>query len=358
MSGYELHQKLRTKVVRLTKKKAYPEAITALHTGALELLSQGEQGSGCDLGIYMLDVYNLADTPVTAETRSRVTDIVAAAKADFWRKKLVDAAVKWSSKSGGADAELRLFAAKLYAKDGEYELAEPHFLAASSSDPEAAKEFAGAMAAWLSAVAKRATEEKGEERTQDAIERIEAGRFALRATLPLLASRNVPAAVAFIQTYLETLTARLRSLLLPISPNPRAFTAPNGTQTDFKLSITANSELNFAQMATALSLAAQSGVNDALRTAWANLVRQFERESQPDPNATGAIAQIGTAVFGIAQRRQGGNMLSDMMASLFNAPPQQQRVAAPPTQSNQPPPSATSAATEAKADDLVDDEMD
>lgn len=356
MSGYELHQKLRTKVVRLTKKRAYPEAIAALHTGALELLSQGEQGSGCDLGIYMLDVYNLADTPVTAESRSRVTDIIAAAKPDFWRKKLVDAAVKWSCKSGG-DGELRLFAAKLYAKDGEYSLAEPHFLAASGTDVEAAKEFARAMAAWLSAVAKRAAQEEGEERTQDAIERIEAGGFALRATLPLLAS-NVPAAVAFVQTYLETLTARLRSLLLPISPNPRAFSAPNGTQTDFKLSITANSELNFAQMATALSLAAQAGVNDALRTAWLNLVRQFERESQPDPNAASAIAQIGTTVFGIAQRRQGGNMLTDMMASLFNAPPQQQRVAPPPTQSTRPAPPQASPATEAKADDLVDDEMD
>ena len=57
MSGYDEHQRLRTKAVRLLAKKNYPAAITLLHDGSVRMLEAKEQGSGCDLGIYMIDVY-------------------------------------------------------------------------------------------------------------------------------------------------------------------------------------------------------------------------------------------------------------------------------------------------------------
>ena len=60
--------------------------------------------------------------------------------------------------------------------------------------------------------------------------------------------------------------------------------------------------------ALCVPLAAQAGVNDALRTAWLNLVRQFERESQPDPNAASAIALIyvlGLAILPFATETTG-----------------------------------------------------
>ena len=72
-SGYELHQKLRTKTVRQVKKKQYDEATQTLYQGALDLLDQKEQGSGCDLAIYMIDVYGIKSQPVDSESRGRST---------------------------------------------------------------------------------------------------------------------------------------------------------------------------------------------------------------------------------------------------------------------------------------------
>lgn len=69
MGGYEEHQKLRTKAVRLCKKKAYADAIKTLYAGAESLLKQKEQGSGCDLALYMIEIYGIAETPVNDESR-------------------------------------------------------------------------------------------------------------------------------------------------------------------------------------------------------------------------------------------------------------------------------------------------
>ncbi|CBQ71741.1 conserved hypothetical protein [Sporisorium reilianum SRZ2] len=393
-SGYELHQKLRTKTVRQVKKKQYDEAISTLHQGALDLLAQSEQGSACDLAVYMIDVYGIKEQAVDSEARDRITDILAKAAPDFWRKKVVDAAVKWSVKASGAstgDPLLRLFVAKMYAKDGDFEHAEAHFLASCIETDKtyavesAPKAYAQAMADWLAQFAKQAAQHDGEKRGADAIQRIEAGRFALRATIPLLANHAVQQAIAFQQAYLTTLTASLKSLLLPVTPNPRPYVPPGSptSSSGLQLYLTANADLNFSQMAVALvsesaKLASQR-IPDWLRNAWINLVRQYEREApaltQDDAIRT-AIPQIGADWFGLQPPRNQGNMLSDMMASLFGGPPgagaagaekkeqpaQIKGAGAPPKPLAAPAPAATAstqaAPAPAVADDLVDDEMD
>lgn len=70
--GYELHQKLRTKTVRLLKKEKYNEAIDVLYDGSVRLLEMNEQGSGCDLAVYLLEAYGLAKTPVNDVSRGRL----------------------------------------------------------------------------------------------------------------------------------------------------------------------------------------------------------------------------------------------------------------------------------------------
>ncbi|EST07515.1 hypothetical protein PSEUBRA_002595 [Kalmanozyma brasiliensis GHG001] len=390
-SGYELHQKLRTKTVRQVKKKQYDEAISTLHQGALSLLSQSEQGSGCDLAVYMIDVYGIKSQLVDSESRDRITDILAQAAPDFWRKKVVDAAVKWSVKATGAstgDPLLRLFVAKMYAKDGEYEHAEPHFLASCIETEQtyavesAPKAYAIAMASWLGKFAQQASEQPGETRNPDAIQRIEAGRFALRATIPLLANHAVQPAIAFQETYLTTVTSSLKSLLLPVTPNPRPYTPPGAsTPSNVQLYLTANPDLNFSQMAVALvsesaKLPANQRKPDWLRNAWINLVRQYEREAPAltqEDGVRGAIPQIGADWFGLQPPRAQGNVLSDMMAGLFGGPTgagaggrkESSQIAgagAPPkplaSGSAQGQPAAAPAPTTAVADDLVDDEMD
>ena len=44
MSAYDTHQRLRTKGIRLLRKKAYDEAIATIGDGAVQMLGQEEQG--------------------------------------------------------------------------------------------------------------------------------------------------------------------------------------------------------------------------------------------------------------------------------------------------------------------------
>jgi len=68
--GYELHQKLRTKTVRLLRKNKFDEAIVILYDGCIQLLDMKEEGSACDLAEYLLDVYMKGDVPMNDESRS------------------------------------------------------------------------------------------------------------------------------------------------------------------------------------------------------------------------------------------------------------------------------------------------
>jgi hypothetical protein len=114
--GYELHQKLRTKAVRQLKKKDYDGAITSLFEGSRQLLETKEQGSGCDLACYMVDVYSQASKPSNSENRQRILTLLALAAPDFWRKKVIDAAVKWSvavTNTPSGDGNLRLAIAEI-----------------------------------------------------------------------------------------------------------------------------------------------------------------------------------------------------------------------------------------------------
>ena len=57
MSAYDIHQRLRTKATRQHKKKSYDESIKTLSDGSIQMLQQKDQGSGCDLAVYHVDVY-------------------------------------------------------------------------------------------------------------------------------------------------------------------------------------------------------------------------------------------------------------------------------------------------------------
>ncbi|KAN0063326.1 hypothetical protein ACQY0O_004491 [Thecaphora frezii] len=406
MSGYELHQKLRTKTVRQVKKKQYDDAIQTLYQGALDLLDQKEQGSACDLALYMIDVYGFKSQPVDAESRDRITDILAKAEPDFWRKKVIDAALKWSIKatdSPSGDPLLRLYIAKLLANGSSFHLSEAHFVAACIPAPttytveSAPKAFAQMMLDWLVEHSKAATEVEGETRDANAIERIEAGRFALRGVMSLLANRAVAPARIFLFSYIDLTTARQKSLLLPVQPNPRPYVPPGSSlaagggsgseaKSELQLYLTANADLNFAQMALALAVEGDriksSGTGSRaapewLKNAWTALVRQYEREAaalQQEEGVREAIPQLSALYFDIQPPRAQTNMLSDMMASLFGGGPPAVgaggagasrstqpvmpaiRQAPPPSRPVQSAPATAPASTQ--ADDLVDDEMD
>lgn len=74
--GYELHQKLRTKAVRLLRKNKFDETIEMLTDGCIQLLDMNEEGSACDLAEYLLDVYVKANVPINDESRSKSLTLI------------------------------------------------------------------------------------------------------------------------------------------------------------------------------------------------------------------------------------------------------------------------------------------
>jgi golgi to ER traffic protein 4 len=66
---YEAHQKARTFASRYSKAKQYETAIDVLFQSARELLKIGQQGSGTDLAVFLLDVYESKGEEVGEESR-------------------------------------------------------------------------------------------------------------------------------------------------------------------------------------------------------------------------------------------------------------------------------------------------
>lgn len=116
-----------------------------------------------------------------------------------------------------------------------------------------------------------------------------------------------------------------------MTPNPRPYTAPAGADSPacppppkgLQLYVTGNPDLNFAQMALALTLHAistGSRVPDGLKQAWVSLVRQYEREGGEavhEPGTGDAIQAISTDYFQLQAQKAQGNFMQDMLASLM-----------------------------------------
>lgn len=68
-SPYEAHQKARTFASRYAKSGQYDTAIDVLFQSARELLKTGQAGSGTDLAVFMLDVYETKGETVNDDSR-------------------------------------------------------------------------------------------------------------------------------------------------------------------------------------------------------------------------------------------------------------------------------------------------
>jgi hypothetical protein len=67
--AYEAHQKARTFASRYSKSSQYDTAIQVLFQSAKELLKAGQQGSGTDLTLFLLEVYESKGQVVDDESR-------------------------------------------------------------------------------------------------------------------------------------------------------------------------------------------------------------------------------------------------------------------------------------------------
>jgi hypothetical protein len=112
------------------------------------------------------------------------------------------------------------------------------------------------MTDWLAAQGREAVEQSGGRGQSEVVERVLAGAFALRGLVPLLLARSITSARGFISIFVSRLVSRHPKILLPVQPNPKPFAPPGGASTSGEvqqLYLTASSELNFAQMACAMT---------------------------------------------------------------------------------------------------------
>jgi hypothetical protein len=68
-SPYEAHQKARTFASRYVKSGQFDTAIDVLFQSARELLKTGQSGSGVDLAVFLLDVYDTKPELVSPESQ-------------------------------------------------------------------------------------------------------------------------------------------------------------------------------------------------------------------------------------------------------------------------------------------------
>lgn len=117
---YEAQQQCRTIARRYINGSQYDEAIKLLSEVSQLLLSAGQGGSGSDLALYMLDVYNKAELKPDAASKAKVISILRAfPKGEPTKKKFVNEALAWTSRFGeypAGDPEVHHVAGTLYAE--------------------------------------------------------------------------------------------------------------------------------------------------------------------------------------------------------------------------------------------------
>ncbi|KAF2095249.1 DUF410-domain-containing protein [Rhizodiscina lignyota] len=281
---YEAHQQLRVIASRYTKSSQHDSAIEILSSGAQLLLKAGQGGSGGDLAMYMLDVYNKAEVKPDAASKARILSVLRAfPKNEPTKKKFVNEMIAWSARLGeypAGDPELHHVAGVLYADEDEPYDAERHLILGTKDSPEylARMEYD-----WY-------TEDESQT----------APVYVSRAVLPYLLTGNLRAAnKAFL-----LFTSRLSSS----TPGP-VVQEVSSSSSDLRVYPTLPL-LNFLGL---LLLAVQRGE--------ASLFRMLKTHYAAHLKELGgawdeALAQIGEMYFGIKIPSQ-SNPLFDMMGNML-----------------------------------------
>ncbi|KAF9929037.1 hypothetical protein BGZ67_006612 [Mortierella alpina] len=284
---YEAHQMYRTVANRYVKARNYTDAINLLRSGALLLLQHKQSGSGTDLALYLIEVYNLEKTPVTEESRDRIFDLADLMSADIsQRKTFLQNAISWSANNSefkNGDPLLQHYIGLLFWKDKDYSQAEAHLLVGTQESAEA-----------LGLVLFEWSEEEPDH---------DKGAYLLRGVLQELAMRNLRDANTVYKTFVERLPAAYLAAEQKVPGD-----GPLKTIQTFKSPL-----LNLTQM---LLLACQTG-NPAI---FKQVATKYKPVLAIDDNFGALMTTIGELFFGIRAPKQ-ANMLTDLMSSLFSGPP-------------------------------------
>ncbi|KAI9489591.1 hypothetical protein BDB00DRAFT_962183 [Zychaea mexicana] len=292
---YEAHQMYRTVARRYNKQQKYTKAIHLLHDGAVSLMQHEQFASGSDLANYMLDTYNLGAVTVDEKSLDRVVELLSLYPSDEpGRKMYIHNAFSWTQKHGEyreGDPELHDYVGTMFFHEERYAPAEEHLLVGTDHSAETLGKVA---ASW--AQVENATSP---------------GLFIARVVFQLLAMKNVHHATLAYTQFIEEANPATTGTEAKVrrAPADEPETEP----------VYSDSWLNFARL---VLLTVQRDAVDLFR----QLRESYKPMCQEQKGFDELLDDIGEVFFNIPRPRKQGNMLQDLMSSLFaGGPPQQQR---------------------------------
>ncbi|GAM86670.1 hypothetical protein ANO11243_046870 [Dothideomycetidae sp. 11243] len=279
---YEAHQQLRVIASRYVKQSDWESAVDVLSQGATMLMRADQGGSGGDLCLFLMEVYNKGSLPADLRNRARLLFLLRAfPKQEPTRKRFIAEMVSWSSKASefpAGDPELHHVAGCLFAENGEAPEAEKHLVLGTN---DSAAVLATLEYDWY------ASDEPST-----------APLYAARAILPYLLVGNVRAANKAMLLF----TSKLAT-------TPGLSVQEVGSATSDLRVYPGLPLLNFLGL---LLLAVQRGSADLFR----QLKSQYAAHIKEAGTWDDALAQIGEMYFGIKIPSQ-SNPLLDMMGSFL-----------------------------------------
>ncbi|KAI7866296.1 hypothetical protein BDF14DRAFT_1728739 [Spinellus fusiger] len=287
---YETHQMYRTVARRYNKQQKHQHAIQLLHDGAVSLMKHGQSASGSDLSNYMLETYTTFSVPVDATSLDRVVEILSLyPRNEPGRKQFINNAFSWTQKHGQypeGDPELHDYVGTMFFYEGHYNRAEEHLLVGTDHSAE----LLGKLAlAW-------ALQEKTPSK--------EKGKFIARTVLQYLAMKSIHHASLAFNSFLASESQ-------PQYGRGQVMMALAEAPTE--LVIYTDHWLNFSQL---MLLTVQRDASDL----FVQLRKNYESVYREHKGFDELLDDIANVFFNIPKPRRQGNMLQDMLSSLFAGP--------------------------------------
>ncbi|ORX62228.1 DUF410-domain-containing protein [Hesseltinella vesiculosa] len=279
----------RTVARRYNKQQQYKKTIHLLNDGATSFMKHGQSSSGSDLANYMLDTYKLADLPVDETSLNRVVDLLDLyPSSEPGRKQFISKAFSWTQKNGKypeGDPELHDFVGTLLYQEKKFALAEEHLVVGTD---HSAKVLAQVANDWA--------ENEGHGQAKSI--------YITRVVLQYLAMKSIRHATIALTEFLASTDIEKKQ------SHDFKFTPAGET---IKVTSYSDSWLNFVQLL--LLTVQRDGANlfNELKSTYSSLYKQQKGFED-------LMDDIGATFFNVAKPRKQGNIMQDLMNSLFAAP--------------------------------------